>query len=164
MSAARLETKSNMSPCGALLAAGMISMLASTGCASTIGRCPGSADAPARPMTSGTVVDPIHAVETVDAGFLHPDTLTVIVRYTGGSEPHRFTLHLRQPWTAQSPYEEGAMLVHEAPEESSNAQRMCRLDFDFTGERAQLWVVYADRQTAIPVSRGPRPRPRFTWR
>jgi len=146
---------------GALFGAGIFCVLASIGCASTIGRCAGVADAPARPITSGIVVDPIQPVEIVDAGFFNPDTLTVIVRYAGGSEPHRFTLHLRQPWTAQYPYEEGALLVHEAPDEAGSAHRTCRLDFDFTGERAQLWVVYADRNTAIPVAR--RPRRRRYW-
>ena len=143
-----------------LIVAGWLAGCALVGCVDSMSRCPGAPSAPIAPVTSDLAVDPIDPIRVVDAWFIDRDTLTVIVRYDGGSEPHRIALHLRQPWPFSLPdvttYQEGVLVRHEAPANAGRGERVCRLDFDFRGEPGKYWMVYADREEAISVTRTPR--------
>jgi len=137
----------------AFVALATLSGSVSSGCATGIALCPGASTTPSAPVVSSSVADPIDPIIVKDAGFVDKDTLVLIVRYRGGSEPHRFTLFMRQPWGVTDPGRESVLLQHETPRDAGDGERLCRLQFDFSGELGRAWAVFGDRSEAIPFER-----------
>jgi hypothetical protein len=125
-------------------------LLVSIGCVHHIGRCPGSSAPPASPSFEETEVEPADPIEIEDAAYIDKRRIAILVHYRGGSEPHRFTLHMDQHWKQETAIP-GGLLQHFAPPAGGNAIRRCWVDFDF-GER---WVanveISSDRAVVFPL-------------